>query len=89
MFEKLKGSKTLKTICPECGEKAVVPVQYGMPGRDMTEAARRDEIIIGGCIVSPTNPRRGCTSCGWREPVSRDSLLRSMFGLDENESTDP
>jgi len=69
MFEKFEESERVTTICPECGKPAVVPIRYGYPGLEMAEAARRKEIIIGGCIVGPGKPRRGCTCCGWREPA--------------------
>lgn len=51
--------------CPRCGVAAVVPVAYGMPAGGMIEAARRHEIILGGCCL-PGDASHGCTACGWR-----------------------
>ena len=55
-----------RMVCPECGNRTVVPMAYGYPGAGMFGAAERDEIILGGCCV-PGLYSHGCTACGWRK----------------------
>ncbi len=57
------------TVCPECGERTVVPVVYGYPGPTMFEAVERNAVILGGCVV-PRRYSHGCTACGWRDRVA-------------------
>jgi hypothetical protein len=49
--------------CPSCGERAGVPVQYGLPSREMAEAAERGEVVLGGCVLTDDDPPRCCTEC--------------------------
>ena len=49
--------------CPHCGGK-VLRIQYGYPGPELFEAAERGEILLGGCIVDPSNPDYACPTCG-------------------------
>ncbi len=46
--------------CQECGSTAI-PVVYGLPGRELFEAAERGEIRLGGCVM-PGWPL--CRLCG-------------------------
>lgn len=51
--------------CPDCGDAGkVVPIVYGRPGKDLLGAARRGEVVLGGCIESEENPRWHCNACG-------------------------
>lgn len=45
--------------CPTCGER-LVAIAYGEPGPEMFEAAERDEIALGGCVVQPDNATHRC-----------------------------
>ena len=49
--------------CPNCGEKAGVPVQYGLPTRFAVEAAERGVLVLGGCVLTDDDPPRCCTAC--------------------------
>ncbi len=49
--------------CPNCGEKAGVPVQYGLPTRIAAEAAERGVLVLGGCVLTDDDPPRCCTAC--------------------------
>jgi len=62
-----------KQICPECGERRVVEILYGMPTSDAFEDAERGDFILGGCVIIGNDPSRGCTSCGWRGEVPGSS----------------
>jgi len=54
-----------KQQCPQCGERAGVPILYGMA---TPETFDDPDIAIGGCIVDHDSPNRRCLSCGhaWR-----------------------
>lgn len=49
--------------CPNCGEKAGVPVQCGLPTRAAAEAAERGVLVLGGCVLTDDDPPRCCTAC--------------------------
>jgi len=49
--------------CPSCGEKAGVPVRYGLPPRSAAEAAERGDLVLGGCVLTDDDPPRCCTNC--------------------------
>ncbi len=52
------------SACPACGSKeSVIPIGYGMPGKEMMDRAERGEILLGGCVVEPNSPRWHCKSC--------------------------
>lgn len=48
--------------CPKCGSTDVVTIAYGYPGQKMEEAARRGEIVLGGCCPLPFDSE--CRQCG-------------------------
>ena len=54
-----KGSK-----CPTCKVGKLIPIVYGMPGRELMEQSGRGEIELGGCVVSSEvfDPERGFIS---------------------------
>lgn len=49
--------------CPNCGGDLLL-IRYGEPGISMMRAARRGEIVLGGCIVSESDPDLECAACG-------------------------
>ncbi len=51
--------------CPQCHAEAVVPIVYGLPGPELMEDAEAGRVALGGCMVSPDNPRWSCQACGW------------------------
>jgi len=42
-----KGSK-----CPTCAVGKLIPIIYGMPGRELMEQNERGEVELGGCVVT-------------------------------------
>jgi hypothetical protein len=52
--------------CPDCGSTDVVPIVYGLPGRQLCDAAQRGEVVLGGCCVSGADPAWICRLCGRR-----------------------
>lgn len=65
---------------PACGEKASVPILYGMPSYEAYEAAQRGESVIGGCCIDLDAPERQCTRCGhaWRIRRRTSAQLEEM-----------
>ena len=48
--------------CPKCGERGTLKeIIYGMPGPDFDH----NEYIVGGCVISASDPEFGCSICGW------------------------
>ena len=41
----------------------MVPIVYGYPGDGLLEAAARGEVVLGGCVIMPHQPRWKCLSC--------------------------
>lgn len=50
-------------ICPECGSSRVVPIVYGYPTDETFKKADEGRVALGGCVVSPSNPRWQCLDC--------------------------
>jgi len=41
----------------------MVPIVYGYPGHGLMEAAERGEVVLGGCVIMPHQPKWKCLSC--------------------------
>ena len=58
--EPVKRRKRLDSFkCPQCGEKTLKKIVYGMPGDDFN--FRKN--FVGGCI--PSSEDIGCKNCEW------------------------
>lgn len=59
---------TGNSICPKCQADQTVRIAYGFPGRETFAAAKRGEIHLGGCCISPESPQWYCQKCEckWR-----------------------
>ena len=55
-------------FCPMCGSTDVCRYLYGLLYRDsvIIEKERNHEIKLGGCTLSPTNPRYKCNWCSYK-----------------------
>jgi hypothetical protein len=51
-----------RLACPECGSQDLVPIVYGLPGPDLSKAAQRGEVVLGGRVLGAQN--RACRACG-------------------------
>jgi hypothetical protein len=62
----------LKARCPVCRAKTGVPMVYGLPGDALLTAANNKQVLLGGCVIWPHQPDRGCLRCGhrWRHSTS-------------------
>lgn len=50
--------------CPYCLSTDTVRIVYGFPSAELVEQAEREEVALGGCIVSDNDPNRTCNTCG-------------------------
>jgi hypothetical protein len=68
MENKRRKPPLKKRACPSCGEVGGLKrILYGMPDEDF----KYDKYIVGGCIVTGSDPQIGCIHCGWEgEPKS-------------------
>jgi rubrerythrin len=50
-------------VCPFCGYGPPIEIVYGMPTYEAEQAAKRGEIMLGGCCVTGSDPQWCCPSC--------------------------
>ena len=55
--------RTPSQSCTTCGGR-VVPIIYGMPSPEAWDSVRRGQLVVGGCVVFPGQPRAQCVDCG-------------------------
>ena len=62
-----------RRMCPRCNSEDVLPIIYGLPGPELTEASIRGKVALGGCVVFPDAPDYTCNNRGheWREAEAR------------------
>jgi hypothetical protein len=74
--------------CPACSSPDVLPFLYGEPMPDvkgsMLGMKPDDEVVIGGCLVDPDNPRWKCRAC--RHDFGRLGDDREYFEDDGSEA---
>jgi len=44
----------------------IIDIVYGYPSEEMSDAADRNKIALGGCCIEPSNHKFKCKSC-WHE----------------------
>lgn len=59
-----RGRETAR--CPRCNAPDPIPIVYGYPTNQASEAAERGEIRLGGCM--PIGPKFECRACGHEWP---------------------
>ena len=61
--------------CPACNGSKLIPIVYGLPGRELMEQSDRGEIELGGCVVTQiidldgirnNDPELHCPTCSSR-----------------------
>ena len=52
-------------VCPQCSASTIARIQYGLPvfSDELTEKIKNKELVLGGCIVTGSNPSWKCTNC--------------------------
>lgn len=61
--------------CPKCGSSNVAEILWGMPSftSELQKELAEKKVVLGGCCVSPDDPKYECNDCLHR-------FGRSMFG---------
>ena len=80
---KQEDFETRPATCPRCGADGPLRIAYGYPSHEMMEAAQRQELVLGGCIVGFGSPTWECWNCDhrWGGPPTRlDGLAAITFG---------
>ena len=56
------------TQCPKCGGIDIAMILYGLPSDELLnrKKVKEKKIVLGGCVVSGTDPKLECNDCGWR-----------------------
>ncbi len=49
-----------KTVCPRGHTNYIIPIIYGLPTLPAVERSRRNEILLGGCIIEEHAPNWYC-----------------------------
>jgi hypothetical protein len=59
-----RGTLRKGSTCPVCRSGNLIPIVYGMPGRELVNQSERGEVELGGCVVSDEllDPERGLIS---------------------------
>ena len=59
-----------KQTCPSCNGKNIAKIFWGLPAdmRSIEGALEKEEIVLGGCIVTSHDPKWECNNCyhRWR-----------------------
>lgn len=50
--------------CRACRAEAIIPIIRGEPTEEAWQMSERGEVALGGCMVSPGDPRYCCRECG-------------------------
>ncbi|MDY6793867.1 MAG: hypothetical protein SWK76_01100 [Actinomycetota bacterium] len=77
--------------CPHCGSAEAIEIVYGLPSPEMEAAARRGEVLSGGCLChgDERDHRWCCRSCGTayggvgQEPLVHYLSIEDCFIKDE------
>ena len=88
-----KTREAKPATCPKCGSQdAVIPIGYGYPSSEMSEAAERGEIQLGGCCIGDIDPRFACRRCHIRFDFTRPELTRGKVAergwIEDSEGTE-
>jgi len=52
--------------CPKCQHRdSIVKIEYGYPGHEMLEKYKKDEIKLGGWMVTDVDPDYHCNKCNY------------------------
>ncbi|NBU37016.1 MAG: hypothetical protein EBS32_02060 [Actinobacteria bacterium] len=54
----------------------------GMPGPELWEESEQGRVLIGGCIITPNQPNKACTSCDWDDAGPRPDSDEDLWGVD-------
>ena len=49
--------------CPNCNSENIIDIIYGYPTDELLEDSKAGRVVLGGCIVEPSNPIFKCNNC--------------------------
>jgi hypothetical protein len=77
-MESTEKPKTLRkgSNCPTCKAGKLIPIVYGLPGRELMEQSDRGEIELGGCVVTQIIDHNGIRT---NDPELHCPTCRSKF----------
>ena len=54
--------------CPKCNSSSIAEIFWGYPGNmdSIKDALDKNEVVLGGCIVTDHDPEWECNSCHHR-----------------------
>ena len=55
-------------VCPKCGSKNIVHIQYGLvnPDEMLIGDIFEGRTVLGGCMITPDSPAWACVACRHR-----------------------
>jgi hypothetical protein len=48
--------------CPNCGERQLIPIVYGLPGAGLMELSEQGRVELGGCVLMGDDPEGRTTT---------------------------
>lgn len=72
-------SPVQRQVCPKCGRREGIPLEFGYPTEETAAAVARGEIAHGGCCIRFVGEAARCRCCGheWATSWSRGEVSRS------------
>ena len=72
-----------KRKCPICGEKELVEIVYGYPGKELFEVSENGLVILGGCCIEDDGPYSienfFCHNCRKRINLDRENMKKDKL----------
>jgi hypothetical protein len=62
--KRTRSARKPTRTCPACASADVVPIVWGLPNEEDFKKAEAGEFALGGCCVSPDDPKWHCKACG-------------------------
>jgi hypothetical protein len=69
------------TRCANCGSHRVVQILYGEPSIEVCVLLEIGEVVLGGCMVDPSNPSWKCVICGQEYFRKGVTIRRQVYYL--------
>jgi len=59
----MSGRLRKGSTCPFCATGRLAPIVYGLPTSDLADREASLEIVLGGCVVTGSDPELACHNC--------------------------
>ena len=71
--------------CPKCNKGELLLIVYGYPTKVAEEAAKKGDILLGGCCITDNDPAFGCKLCGakfgGKKELQQYRKFKQLFGF--------